>query len=458
MILRPICSRVPAELWLMIWKTVDMPDRVHISQVCRAWRAMALSDAFLWQHIELYCDNHSAACSCARCRFGGRHGTLRDNSRLVSIVLERSRSLPLILRITDGGPDTDVAFWSQDAACSFASVIRPHLGRLVAIDAKLKAGKLLCWLLYELRTLPALVALSHSRSTPIQRHKCSMMVFEHPVAMPMLRTLALTHGVVNWSEDPWPSYPTVTTLRFAVEFVYDLFEILIACPNVSVLEAYMRGFRPFAGVVEALRSIPCVRVFDIAAPFADRIRSIFACPARREYHLEYTGPCTSGALQVLLDLEAPTRLSCTLDGTDDRVALTLRLSAPGGEMRSLKAKYAARCLDGVWSKINHASLLHFEVDVRLWPATAKNMPQLPALETLCVLVDGGTEQLALPRGYAQLLPALKEVTLRGQTRRSAMLSKLTMDDIVASLGGAVTYTFERIVFADAHEEDTRARS
>jgi len=45
--------RLPVELWAMSWEALSLRDRLCVTQVCYAWRTLALSSPRIWANIDL---------------------------------------------------------------------------------------------------------------------------------------------------------------------------------------------------------------------------------------------------------------------------------------------------------------------------------------------------------------------------------------------------------------------
>lgn len=211
--------RLPTELLVTVFKYLeedqrydesassDVPACVVVSRVCRYWRSVAYAYPALWTHIR------------------------STNPRLVAIMLEKSRNLPLVIMYKSPAPPRRCL-----------QPIISHLPRIKSLQFRaldIYADSIIQWL----SSQPAPLLELFEFSIPIQPipavvdiRRISNDIFQGQA--PRLRSVQLTCLPIDWGADVFSGVRTLSIREsgFRVELIPTVSQLLSALKRMPALE------------------------------------------------------------------------------------------------------------------------------------------------------------------------------------------------------------------------------
>lgn len=100
-------SKIPPEIWLMVWRLLSTRNLIVVSHVCRSWREMVIGTSSLWTDVAITLDVHHARCGRHECHQRAVSHLQRQLAGTASL-LDRSRMLSLQLTVSMTGEAVDL--------------------------------------------------------------------------------------------------------------------------------------------------------------------------------------------------------------------------------------------------------------------------------------------------------------------------------------------------------------
>ncbi|KAH7093879.1 hypothetical protein BKA62DRAFT_721836 [Auriculariales sp. MPI-PUGE-AT-0066] len=225
--------RLPDELWTACWEYLPFADRVNVSQVGAQWRKIAVACPRLWCDLEF---------NALRLYEGGDAEDQRtiDSSSLIATAIKRSMALPLSvtasIKLLESG----------ETIFSLAEILKRDVDRLQHLRVTTQDPASLCWILNELRCLPALRSLSFivtgfdfkSRDLPYIE---LLNIFGEASEMPQLEILDTAHRIFGWS-NKLDRLLNLTRLSIGVNHQQDICHIFQTCTRLDVVTLGLRMY------------------------------------------------------------------------------------------------------------------------------------------------------------------------------------------------------------------------
>ncbi|KZV87209.1 hypothetical protein EXIGLDRAFT_773865 [Exidia glandulosa HHB12029] len=310
---RPCCTfSVPQELREMIWAYLPMRDCFGVAQVCREWRACALSSSRLWRNVDFFAKQHPDGCACG-CKHYDKSGPPIDTNLVcIRTVLSRSSSLPLSLNINILGLRAHGA-----AVLELSRVLQPHAARIREMCIATGSSHAVPQIFSSCSSFPALRRLTCKLDYAVVwggHDKGSF--FWNPFELPCLEYLDVFGSVAVDGQRSF-SLPCLHTLRCTF---LDPADILIYVQNAPRLKAvtvecvdvsFPDGDPTvLAAVRNALAGVDTVEAVGLVPETEGPILDMLAASSRRNLALNYdTLAIAVDAYDTLRDLQAPVQLS-----------------------------------------------------------------------------------------------------------------------------------------------------
>ena len=134
-----VINRLPNETWCHIWSLLDLPDRLVVTGVCRAWRVLAIETPHVWNRIQLITDRHGRSCGCDECEDAEATAWTPRHSNIGTLPLafQRGRNADIDL-VIDARTNTDLSTddWDlldQKSLKTLTALMHEHGSRVVSI-------------------------------------------------------------------------------------------------------------------------------------------------------------------------------------------------------------------------------------------------------------------------------------------------------------------------------------
>lgn len=271
-----LSSRVPPEVWCLIWRLLPPESVLYVARVCSSWRSIALRDRRLWTRCYLEADVRHPTCDCRNHCAESEHGAASDEdansvgpsnavhpdpgsnlasrageedggesedgfldeytvfeSRLghIRLFAHRSGILPLTVRLALAHHKVDIRVVPR-----LAELLAAYAHRISTLRVDFDNVHVMRSLLRRVNALPELRALS----LDLTDARYNDRIYEVPdipfPEMPSLRKLHFVTRTLEWW-GPGRNLTTVeiliTALTELVNFVY----IMESCPGLKTLRA-----------------------------------------------------------------------------------------------------------------------------------------------------------------------------------------------------------------------------
>ncbi|EJD54590.1 hypothetical protein AURDEDRAFT_156373 [Auricularia subglabra TFB-10046 SS5] len=291
-------SRLPNELWDLVFEQLPFDDFFAATHACSAWRARALASPHLWTRPTFY----SYDC-----------GRGIANVEAAPFVLARSGQLPLDVTLEDHATLRCVTRF-----IALACALYPHTARIRRLCVRSGHIDVPYMLLVRLPALPTLGVLVVQR-LPTQKDGHYLTFPFCPenfdLNLPKLAHLELDRGYV-WPEKYPCAISTIRSLRLTPRkhLNVEIGAALEGCPN---LERLHLNLSDFASVEEPLPADAVVRprAASLASVIisgatsndflADWVRAMFHDHGRREFRIEHSGGGGYPGWDILCDVFTP---------------------------------------------------------------------------------------------------------------------------------------------------------
>ncbi|KZW00834.1 hypothetical protein EXIGLDRAFT_830479 [Exidia glandulosa HHB12029] len=293
-------SRLPNELWLILWQGLELADRVSVSCVCHAWRALALESTRLWGFIDFHSNLHSGYCDCEECQDAaaivvekgvrGCRIPARTNLPLVELALTRSKLSPLEIWILDI-PERS----NKDVYRTLSISLLPHAARITGIYIVARDLDTLVILTHR---LPDLLSLRTLRVTCLackdsgtESHGASPI--SNAFVSPHLEELVLS-PCTYWDPAGFVSHPALRIIAFTLYVADQLIPLLTASPNLDTLvlrlnhvgEDFLASSEGQGHVLPLVRRIPHVYLTALPTKLEDATVSSFAAAEQEHFVMQ----------------------------------------------------------------------------------------------------------------------------------------------------------------------------
>lgn len=472
--------RLPDELWLLVWAQAHLADRITLTHVCHFWRALALRSPRMWTHVEVYSLEHRLGCDCNRCTFQeeekfvpsspvdengsgsssgsdeegdddgasdsdedanadiGRHDPGWTNIRTLRHVLKRNGSLPFSLEFT-----CDMAEASIWVAMRILNALASHghASRLRELNITYVNPLIVRCVLSALKvSVPVLEILSCTR---IHANSAAAQSFAIPIQidMPALRVLEFSPELA-WTDnrtgsDPGAQLPTLRRLELTVipgpwTAWRSLRSMLELCPTLEELHLHVDpvdndsnfNVSPSHGIDDACRGIRNLTIDGVGSVCESTILRLFAHSAsqRAALSLRYSTFTTLG-FGILGDLPKDEPKELLVVHAAGVFSIEAKTVGPtGSQTRALSCPVPAH--DGslwprVWKHLSSSSIVKLDVDVSLFTALIRTMPEGAAVTELSLFLDVGNDLPFLSTATRSVFTVLRTLRLCGPPRVAA---------------------------------------
>lgn len=366
-------SRIPPELWSMIWCLLPQQDVLDVARVCHTWRQTALGDARLWTRCDVRLDLPDPRCRCHNyCEdlsdddsdFTPDRDLWGDDSVYDLVAIEeqlgysrlyaqRSRGLPLSITLAVGHETPH-----PRVIPSLFRTLSAHARRIRVLRLDFDSLEVMKSLLRRFAAFPALHDLSISCTDETHEDMICMSLVPFP-AMPCLRTFEVVTPLKLefLDERPGRNLGSVKTLTTHLTGLASIASAMGSCPQLSVLRAELHMGGALPGEMHLLPRVAAwigglseVRLkYDEG--YMDAVRGLVAASAnvvRLEVHFDnydprerpiyapFTAEQAEEPFIILGHLAGAARLQWTLD--DDSLTVVGRDS---------QARYRRACVQHV---------------------------------------------------------------------------------------------------------------
>lgn len=469
--------RLPDELWLLVWAQAHLADRITLTHVCHFWRTLALRSPRMWTHVEVYSLEHRLGCDCNRCTFQEeekfqRHSPVdsaasssdgdeeqedgdsdadsddvgladtdrRDpgwtNIRSLRHVLKRSGSLPFSLEFT-----CDMAKASIWIGMRILNALASHghASRLRELNITYIDSLIVHYVLSRLKiSLPVLEVLSCTR-VRASSAPADALAIPIQIDMPALRVLEfgpeLAWRDIRTGSNPEPQLPSLRRLELTVipwTAWRSLRSMLELCPTLEELHLHLGPYdvgstfnvAPSDGIDDACRGIRILTIDGVGSSCESTILRLFAHSAsqRASLALRYSTFTTLG-FGILGDLPRDEPKELLVVHAAGVFSIEAKTVAPtGSQTRALSCPVPAH--DGslwprVWKHLAPPSIVKLDVDVSLFTALIRTMPEGAAVTELSLFLDVGNDFPLIHKAARSMFPALRTLRLCGPPRVAA---------------------------------------
>ncbi|KZW01339.1 hypothetical protein EXIGLDRAFT_745131 [Exidia glandulosa HHB12029] len=227
-------SRIPDELWCLVWQDLPLADRLSITRVCHTWRTIAHGAPSLWRFLDLVVDAHNSECDCQQCVDDIRKSRIamqaqrpsKTNIHLAYHALKLGKQALVVLEVTD-----DTQFSNDDAYRFLGRVLSPHAHRIRAVYLQMVDNEIIDLLFDSIQSFPALRVLHMlCGDDPQSQNEFT----SSPLSAPLLEELVISRSVLWDSAIPTGHmFARLHTLRCSICLAEEALRLLRVCPGLQ---------------------------------------------------------------------------------------------------------------------------------------------------------------------------------------------------------------------------------
>ena len=224
-----VLPRLPIELWIEVWKNLDICHRVLVSHTCARWRSIALASTELWRDVDIHLPLSVECCL--------DHAGQSCMPGSLSTILKRSGVSTIFVTIReDNYVDGDL----NEEAVELLSLLKPHIARIASLKLLFRRTKLFGQVMSANSVWPSLRTLSTICVGGIEGHAdCGHAVLSvsfPKTVLPRLENLYLAsdHRLMRDTAQCIPS--TLLRLKTDVGSIPKLLEMLNPRTNLQQLD------------------------------------------------------------------------------------------------------------------------------------------------------------------------------------------------------------------------------